>query len=194
MSVRRIAISFAWSSFVRQDQRSESMAEDQYRDFEALYRRYYPGVLVFLCFLVGTPEVAEDLASLVFEKALIHLTDVQTPDTAGPWLFRIARNCATDYFRRHKPAVSLEQLEYPQAGSLEEIVVASEQQRHLLAHLSQLSERERVVIGLRFVANLNNREIARVLQIPEGTVGSLLYRALRRLRAALAEEGGYDEA
>lgn len=197
MSVRRIAISFAWSSFVRQDQRSESMAEDQYRDFEALYRRYYPGVLVFLSFLVGSQEVAEDLASLVFEKALIHLTDMQTPDTAGPWLFRIARNCATDYFRRHKPTVSLQQLlieEYPQAGSLEEIVVASEQQRHLLAHLSQLSERERVVIGLKFVANLNNREIARVLQIPEGTVGSLLYRALRRLRAALAEEGGYDEA
>lgn len=197
MSVRRIAISSAWSSFVRQDQWSESMAEDQYRDFEALYRRYYPGVLVFLSFLAGSEEVAEDLASLVFEKALIHLTDMQTPDNAGPWLFRIARNCATDYFRRHKPAVSLEQLlieEYPQAGSLEEIVVASEQQRHLLAHLSQLSERERVVIGLKFVANLNNREIARVLQIPEGTVGSLLYRALRRLRAALAEEGGYDEA
>ncbi len=197
MSVRRIAISSAWSSFVRQDEWSESMAEDQYGGFEALYRRYYPGVLVFLCFLVGAQEVAEDLASLVFEKALTHFTDVQTPDTAGPWLFRIARNCATDYFRRHKPTVSLEQLlieEYPQAGSLEEKVVASEQQRHLLAHLSQLFERERVVIGLKFVANLNNREIARVLQIPEGTVGSLLYRALRRLRAALAEEGGHDEA
>jgi len=172
------------------------MARDQYRDFEALYLRYYPGVLVFLCFLVGAHEVAEDLASLVFEKALIHLADVQTPDTAGPWLFRIARNCAADYFRRYKPTISLEQLlieEYPQAGSLEEIVVASEQQRHLLAHLGQLPERERVVIGLKFVANLNNREIARVLQIPEGTVGSLLYRALRRLRAALAEEGGQDE-
>lgn len=196
MGVRRIAISSAWS-FVRQDVRSESMAEDEYGGFEALYRRYYPGVLVFLCFLVGSQEVAEDLASLAFEKALVHLTDVQTPETAGPWLFRIARNCATDYFRRYKPTVSLEHLlteENPQAVSLEEIVIASEEQRFLLAHLGRLSERERVAIGLKFVANLNNREIARVLQIPEGTVGSLLYRSLRRLRAALIEEGERDNA
>ena len=120
MDMRRIAISSAWSSFVRQKEWSESIAGDQYTDFDALYRRYYPRILVFLCFLTGKPEVAEDLASLVFEKALVHLADVRTPDTAGPWLFRVARNCATDYFRRCKPTVSLEQLiteEHPQAES-----------------------------------------------------------------------------
>jgi len=194
MSVRKIAISSQWSLFARQDVRSESIAGDHYTGFEALYRRYYPGVLVFLCFLAGTPQVAEDLASLVFEKALIHFAELQTPDTAGPWLYRIARNCAADYFRRCKLTVSLEHLiteEHPRTSSLEQIVVASEEQRYLLAHLGNLTEREREVIGLKFVANLNNREIARVLQIPEGTVGSLLYRTLRRLRAALTEEGGH---
>jgi RNA polymerase sigma factor (sigma-70 family) len=195
MSVRKIAISAPWSLFARQDVRGESIAGDHYTGFEALYRRYYPDVLVFLCFLAGTPQVAEDLASLVFEKALIHFAELQTPDTAGPWLYRIARNCATDYFRRCKPTVSLEHMiveDHPQTVSLEEIVVASEEQRHLLAHLGKLTGREREIIGLKFVANLNNREIARVLQIPEGTVGSLLYRALRRLRAALTEEGGHE--
>jgi RNA polymerase sigma factor (sigma-70 family) len=193
MDMRRIAISAAWSSFVRQKEWSESIAGDHYTDFDALYRQYYPRILVFLCFLVGKPEVAEDLASLVFEKALVHLADMQAPDTAGPWLFRVARNCATDYFRRCKPIVSLEQLiteEHPQAESLEAAAIASEEQRYLLAHLEQLTER--VVIGLKFVAGLHNREIARVLQIPEGTVGSALYRTLRRLRAALDAEGGRD--
>lgn len=71
--------------------------------------------------------------------------------------------------------------------------MAHEQQKYLLAHLSQLSDREREVIALKFVTSLNNREIAGVLQIPEGTVGSLLYRAFRRLRSALNEEGGHDE-
>jgi len=195
MDMRRITISSAWSSFVRQKEWSESIAGDHYTDFDALYRQYYPRILVFLCFLVGKPEVAEDLASLVFEKALVHLADMQAPDTAGPWLFRVARNCATDYFRRCKPTFSLEQLiteEHPQAESLEAAAIASEEQGYLLAHLEQLTERERVVIGLKFVAGLHNREIARVLQIPEGTVGSALYRALRRLRAALDAEGGRD--
>jgi len=63
----------------------------------------------------------------------------------------------------------------------------------ILAHLNSLSEREREVIGLKFVVSLTNREIARILQIPEGTVSSLLYRALRHLRAALDEQGGHDE-
>ena len=197
MDMKRIAISAAWSSFVRQKEWSESIAGDHYTDFDAFYRQYYPRILVFLCFLVGKPEVAEDLTSLVFEKALVHLADMQAPDTAGPWLFRVARNCATDYFRRCKPIVSLEQLiteEHPQAESLEAAAIASEEQGYLLAHLEQLTERERVAIGLKFVAGLHNREIARVLQIPEGTVGSLLYRALRRLRAALDVEGGRDGA
>jgi RNA polymerase sigma factor (sigma-70 family) len=173
------------------------MAKDQHGSFEALYRGYYPDVLVFLCFLVGSREVAEDLASLVFEKALVHFTDVEKTDTARSWLYRIARNCAIDYFRRRKPSISLEQLsteEHPPAASIEELVVASDEQRYLLAQLQQLSERERVVIGLKFVANLNNREIARVLQIPEGTVGSLLYRSLHRLRSLLNEEREHKNA
>src|SRR5260221_2699332 len=97
--MRRIAISSSWSSFVRQKEGSESIAGDHYTDFDALYRQYYPRILVFLCFLVGKPEVAEDLASLVFEKALVHLADIRMPDTAGPCLFHLAGNCATDYFR-----------------------------------------------------------------------------------------------
>jgi RNA polymerase sigma-70 factor (ECF subfamily) len=148
-------------------------------------------VLAFLRFLVGTPEVAEDLTSLVFEKALTHFAEVRTPDSAGAWLFRIARNCASDYFQRCNPHVSLEHLlpnRHPQADSLEEEMIAREEQRVLLTHLGRLSEREREVIGLKFAAGLNNREIARVLQIPEGTVGSLLYRTLRRLRAVLFEK------
>jgi len=62
----------------------------------------------------------------------------------------------------------------------------------LLNQLNRLSEREREVIGLKFVACLQNREIARVLHMPEGTVGSLLHRALSRLRDALHDEGGNE--
>lgn len=199
MGMARITISSAWSawsSLLRQHERSVGANEDGVC-FDALYRRYYPGVLAFLCFLVGSPEVAEDLASIVFEKAMQHLADVRTPEVIGSWLFRIARNCATDYFRRCKPTISLEQLiieEHPQTEALEQQILVREEQSFLLAHLKQLSEREREVIGLKFVAGLNNREIASILQIPEGTVGSLLYRTLRRLRTILTEEGGSDEA
>lgn len=183
-----------WTMGIQQEYKAagEDMAENPSVRFEILYRRYYPGILTFLYFLIGSREVAEDLASLTFEKALLHLHGIQL-ETAGPWLFRIAHNCAVDYFRRVRPTISLEELhleDHPQAASLEEAAIAGEEQRRLLAHLDRLSQREREVIGLKFVAGLHNREIARVLAIPEGTVSSLLYRTLRRLRTTLGEDEG----
>ena len=192
MSMKSISISASWSSLARQGKKSERLAAEQGVSFDALYRQYYAPVFAFLQFLVGAPEVAEDLASLVFEKAWAHLADIRGQDIAGPWLFRVARNCASDYFRRNKPALSLESLlpaQHPRATSLEEVAIAREEERRLLAHLRLLSEREREVVGLKFAVGMTNREIARILQTPEGTVGSLLHRALRRLRAALSEEG-----
>jgi RNA polymerase sigma-70 factor (ECF subfamily) len=190
--MREQAIS-AWAWFGNEDERCTSAASDQETRFALLYQRTYPGVLGFLRLLVGSPDVAEDLTAQTFEKALRHFDEVRAPESASAWLFRIARNVAADYSRRAKPTVSLERLlpeEHPQAEAVEEEAIAREERRTLLTHLSRLPEREREVIGLKFVARLSNREIARVLQMPEGTVGSTLYRALRRLRMALNEKGG----
>ena len=161
--------------------------------FDDLYRQYYARVYAYLRFRVGSIEVAEDLVSQVFERALTHLADLQSAAAVGAWLFRIARNCATDYFRRLRPASSLDTLidfSHPRECSPEEMIVAEEERARLLILLKRLPEREREVIGLKFVACLQNREIARVLNMPEGTVGSLLHRTLARLRDALHDEGG----
>jgi RNA polymerase sigma factor (sigma-70 family) len=161
--------------------------------FGDLYGQYYTCVYAYLRFRVGSTEVAEDLVSQVFERALTHLADLQSTAAAGAWLFRIARNCATDYFRRLRPAASLDRLidsNHPRECSPEEVIVAQEERARLLMQLKRLPEREREVVGLKFVACLQNREIARVLNMPEGTVGSLLHRTLARLREALHDEGG----
>jgi len=78
---------------------------------------------------------------------------------------------------------------HPRECSPEEVIVAQEERARLLMHLKRLPERDREIIGLKFVACLQNREIARVLNMPEGTVGSLLHRTLARLRDALHDEG-----
>src|SRR5690348_11664935 len=160
--------------------------------FDDLYEQYYARVYAYLRFRVGSTEVAEDLVSQVFERALTHLVDLQSTAAAGAWLFRIARNCAIDYFRRQRPTASLDTLidsSHPRECSPEEVIVAQEERARLLLLLKRLPEREREIIGLKFVACLQNREIARVLNMPEGTVGSLLHRTLARLRDALHDEG-----
>ena len=163
--------------------------------FDELYQQYYERVLAYMRFRTGSTDVAEDLVAQVFERAVSHLDDLQSPGAVGAWLFRIARNCAADYFRRYRVMVSLDTLvdgNHPRECSPEEELVAREERMLLLTQLNRLSEREREVIGLKFVASLQNREIARVLHMPEGTVGSLLHRALSRLRDALHDEGGNE--
>ncbi len=163
--------------------------------FDELYQQYYERVLAYMRFRTGSTDVAEDLVAQVFERAVSHLDDLQSPGAVGAWLFRIARNCAADYFRRYRVMVSLDTLvdgNHPRECSPEEELVAREERMLLLTQLNRLSEREREVIGLKFVACLQNREIARVLHMPEGTVGSLLHRALSRLRDALHDEGGNE--
>jgi RNA polymerase sigma factor (sigma-70 family) len=163
--------------------------------FDELYQQYYERVLAYMRFRTGSTDAAEDLVAQVFERAVSHLDDLQSPGAVGAWLFRIARNCAADYFRRYRVMVSLDTLvdgNHPRECSPEEELVAREERMLLLNQLNRLSEREREVIGLKFVASLQNREIARVLHMPEGTVGSLLHRALSRLRDALHDEGGNE--
>jgi RNA polymerase sigma factor (sigma-70 family) len=194
MDAKRATFPFAWVVQTKEDWSGLSMNKEESQIFfDMLYQQYYLRVLAYFRYRIGKADVAEDLASLVFERALTHLAELKVSEAAGAWLFRIAQNCAHDYFRRQRPDVSLEQLafvERPQQCSSEELVLADEERRSLLAHVSHLSEREQEVIGLKFVAHLTNRQIARVLHIPEGTVGSLLYRALGKLRNALYEEGG----
>ena len=185
---------FAWVGQTKEERKHLPMNKEESRVFfDRLYQQCYPRVVAYFHFRVGKADVAEDLASLTFERALTHLAELKAPEAALSWLFRIAQNSAHDYFRRQRSEVSLTQLarsQHPRQCSSEEQVVADEEHQNLLAHVGHLSEREQEIIGLKFVAHLNNRQIARVLHIPEGTVGSRLYRILGKLRNALQEEGG----
>lgn len=189
-------ISALWSISLREEgrqlQAGPALEKDTAVFFTELYHRYYTRVLAYVRFRLGRLDYAEDLTSQIFERAFTHLQDLQNMEAAGSWLFRIARNCVADYFRRYRPEVSLERLlhvEHPLQESPETLALDREEAESLLFHLGTLSEREREVIGLKFVAQLSNNEIAHILHIPAGTVGSHLYRGLRRLRDALHAEG-----
>ncbi len=191
MEAKRTTFSFVGFVQAKENKHDGSMSREQRVFLDALYQQYYSRVLAYFCYRIGRRDAVEDLASLVFERAITHIADIHSKDSAAAWLFRIAQNCAHDYFRQQRPEVSLEELaitESPQKRSLEEHVLADEERRRLLAHVSRLSERDREIIGLKFVAHLTNRQIAHVLNMPEGTVSSLLYRTLGKLRDGLRTE------
>jgi RNA polymerase sigma factor (sigma-70 family) len=75
----------------------------------------------------------------------------------------------------------------------EKVYMLQESQQDLQAALELLNNRERNLIGLKFWAGLNNRQIAQMTGLSESNVGVILYRSIRRLQLALKKEAFENE-
>lgn len=162
------------------------------QDFEAWFHEYRGPVYRYVRFRVATREVAEDVTSEVFMKALrsIHRYD---PDIASPktWLLRIARNAVTDHLRalrrRGSLHVSLDRVPdlVADVPSQEERVVRQERIQRLLNGTQTLRQADQEILSLRYGSGLDNSEIAERLAISNNAVAVRLHRALRRLKSAV---------
>ena len=161
------------------------MKERERERFGELYAEHAGRIYGFVAYRVPSAAAAEDLTQIVFEKALRAWARYD-PERASEqsWLFAIARNALTDYFRQRRE-VFLED-EEPEAGA---IAVHDEHDLGLSAELSQALERlrprERTVIALRFGGELTGPEIGELLGLSTDNVHQILSRSLRRLREDL---------
>lgn len=164
-------------------------------DFAELFREYYPRVYNYLRYRVSTPDDAEDLISVIFEKAYSHRSQFDPgKGTFSTWLFRIAHNTLANFYRTRERRSAWEaddelpgDLIVPE-GSPETHLIRQEAITELLSGLDQLSERDRAVISLKFAGRLSNQDIGQIMELKEKTVSVVLLRAMRRLQHQLAEE------
>lgn len=159
-------------------------------DWEAAYREYLPRVYNFLLYRVGDESLVEDLTSVVFEKAWRGRERYRRDLSAfSTWLFTIARNAASDHFRRKDREVPLEAVRgYAAPVSLEETVQHRQEAARLNSLLARLPERERELVAFKYGAGLNNREIARLTRLSESNVGTILNRVVEKLRSEMEED------
>lgn len=158
-------------------------------EWDALYAEQLPRVYNYLRYRVGNDAVAEDLTSMTFIKAWQARGRYQRNLASfSTWLFVIARNLATDHFRRQRPHAPLEAAEHLPSGS----TPADEHERRaglarLADLLAELSDRERDLLALKYGAGLTNRAIARHLGLSESNVGTIVHRTIETLRAGWKE-------
>ncbi len=158
--------------------------------FAPLYACYLQPVYRYCYLRLGDRAAAEDATSEVFIKALAALRSYRDRSFRG-WLFTIAHNVVTDTLRRRRPGLPLEAAGDPADAdpTPEEAALAAEGQQALL---DLLPDDQRAVVALR-LAGLSGAEIARALGRSGGAVKSLQFRAMARLRAALAAEEVSDD-
>jgi RNA polymerase sigma-70 factor (ECF subfamily) len=158
-------------------------------DFDRWFRDHQSAVYRFIRFRVATREVAEDVTSDVFMKALRSF-DRYDARRASPrtWLLRIARNAVTDHLRALKRKgslhVSLDRIPdlVADVPSAEERVLKQERIQRLLNGSQVLRKADQDILSLRFGSGLQNAEIAEHLDIGHNAVAVRLHRALKRLK------------
>jgi len=147
--------------------------------FVDLYERHFHRVYAYVIRRTRSREEAEDVTSIVFERALAHLSKFEwrgAPFVA--WLFRIAANAIVDRLQalargqRDGPA--------PVADAFEADDI--ERRTMLFQLVERLPDAQRRVIELRFIEERSIREIAAALDRSEGAIKQLQLRALENLR------------
>lgn len=178
----------------------ENVIIDQVRSgeiqaFQGLVEQYKKKVYYLAYDMMGNHEDAEDVSQEVFLRAFRFIKDFRGEAKLSSWLYRITHNVCIDQ-RRKKPFAILSLNQDPESGgeieiedsgsSPEDSLRARLLQKDIEKALGTLTRRERSVFVLRHYNELMVREIADILGISEGTVKSLLFRAVRRLRKTLA--------
>jgi RNA polymerase sigma-70 factor (ECF subfamily) len=156
-----------------------------------LYKRHVQSIYRYIYYRVGDVNVAEDLTAEVFLKALEGLegfTYRGIPFSA--WLYRIAHARAMDYFRRQakRELLPLDERLAATGKGLQATVEARLDHEELQSAIAQLTTDQQQVIILKFVEELSNAEVARILGKSEGAVKSLQHRALNSLQRIMRRE------
>lgn len=157
--------------------------------FDGLFGLWFPKLERFFLVRGCDLATAEDLAQETLFTVYRHAAAVRERDLFRPWLIKVARNVLLQHLRRsgsRLAAVSLDHLERtPEGGT------ANPEFRLLLSQvLATLSADEQQIVLLRFVEELDYREIAAALDVPLGTVKWRIHATRAKLMAALREGSG----
>ena len=164
--------------------------------FGALFDHFYAPVYRYVAARVGRPSDAEDLAQLVFVKALEALPRYELRGVPfGGWLFRLARNVVIDHVRTRREHVTLDIIvqQSTEGDGPDELAVLRQDMDSVAFALRRLTPEQREAIQLRFFAGLSAREAAIAMGRQEGTVRGLQFRAIAALRRELGIAPDIDE-
>ena len=154
--------------------------------FGGLYLRYVEPVFRYLFSRLGNVHEAEDITAQTFLAAFESFDRFRQDGHFASWLFTIARNKAMDHFRQRKDTTPIDEInEIPLESDPLNGVIQSEQAAALSKLIRALTEEDRELLRLRFLAGMSFPEIAHILHRNEEAVKKSVYRLLARLHDQL---------
>lgn len=150
----------------------------------SLYNHYFERVYRFTYYRVSHKETAEDITEEVFVKVFDKLKGLEQLAAFEGWLFQIARNKVIDYYRSKKQTVALEEVEntLEYETNIVDIVNLKTEQMVFIKLLKELNPEQQQVIKLKFLEDIDNEIIAKMMDKTEGAIRVIQHRAIARLK------------
>jgi RNA polymerase sigma-70 factor (ECF subfamily) len=161
-------------------------------DLSKMYEDNVSRVYGFFAYRLSHVADAEDLTAVTFERAVRHSQKYDSARASQlTWILAIAQNVLIDHFRR----AGRHPEDLMAGADMESLVLTAKADASpsigvepgLERALSELSDRERSIVALRFGGELRAKEIGHVVGLSEANVHQILSRSLRQLRKSMPE-------
>ena len=172
--------------------------------FRLLVERHSRSVFRLSYRMTGSEQDAEDLVQETFLRAYRHLDSFRERADFSTWIYRIAVNCSLDWLRKRRPHEEFnENIDHSQKGSApmrnspdanpDSMMLKLEVREHVRTALEELSPLEKAAFVLRHFEGMSIDEISAALGIRSNAAKHSIFRAVRKMRRALAPIAGLAE-
>lgn len=170
--------------------------------YTQLVEKYERALYFHILKMIKDKEQVEDLVQETFVKAFDNLNTYSTNYAFSTWLYRIATNHTIDYLRKKKlKTLSIDEPMRTKDGEMEmqlpddsagtdRDIIRKQRQKIVQNAIKNLPEKYRKVIEMRHMEEKSYKEIAKVLDLPLGTVKAHIFRARELLYKALKDKKG----
>ena len=162
-------------------------------NFEQVYNAYFKRVYAYIRARITDEAQADDIACDVWQKVFEKQSSFdENKGNIEQWLFTIARNQVNSHFRLYYIKNFFSMTDKEEVFSSKEKqpldkLDEEEDLKQLSSALEALNQKERDLISLKFFSSLNNREIAKITSLSESNVGTIINRAVNKIKTILED-------
>lgn len=169
-------------------------------DFKRFYQKHFDRVYRFVFFRVQmNRDVAEDLTSEIFMKALKHFPSYDPKKSQYAWIMTIARNHLLNHWRDQKESIDIDDVAFCLEGTDgRSDAMKMDDCSEVYTALDQLSKKDRELIEMKYLLGYRYKEMSELLGRKAGTIRVETHRAMKKLKAIIekryADPTGTTEA
>ncbi len=162
-------------------------------DYEEVFRQYHRLIVGTAFRVTGSSDDAEDVLQTVFMRLLRRWDKIDLSSNPGAYLRRAAVNASLDLLRSRTRAgwvpieETLLEVEETSEASPDQKSLNTEMRGKLRQALTTLTDKSAQVFTLRYLEEMDNKDIARMLDMSQTAVAVMLHRARHKIRQELGD-------